>query len=91
MTEHAHGSDDHGSDEAYDHGHDHDESTGHDHSNGRLRRLAERFVGHSHDPGDSIDDALTSSARGIRALKVHAGADAHALTRHHDQAASGAS
>jgi cation diffusion facilitator family transporter len=28
------------------------------------------FVGHSHDPGDSLDDALTGDARGIRALKV---------------------
>jgi cation diffusion facilitator family transporter len=28
------------------------------------------FVGHSHDPGNSLDDALTSDARGIRALKI---------------------
>ena len=49
---------------AIDHGHAHDQPEG------WLRRLAEMFVGHSHDPGDSIDDALTSSARGIRALKV---------------------
>jgi cation diffusion facilitator family transporter len=28
------------------------------------------FIGHSHDPGDSLDDALTTSARGIRALKL---------------------
>jgi len=27
-------------------------------------------VGHSHDPGDSIDDALTGDRRGIRAVKV---------------------
>lgn len=35
-----------------------------------MRRLVETLVGHNHDPGESIDDALTSSARGIRALKV---------------------
>ena len=27
-------------------------------------------VGHSHDHADSVDDALTSSARGIRAVKI---------------------
>jgi len=27
-------------------------------------------IGHSHDPGDSIDDAMTADARGIRALKI---------------------
>lgn len=35
-----------------------------------MRRLVASVVGHSHDPGDSIDDALTSDARGIRALKI---------------------
>ncbi len=35
-----------------------------------MRRLIAAVVGHSHDPGDSIDDALTSDARGIRALKI---------------------
>ncbi len=62
MTEHSHESGAHEHDD--DHGHEHD------HPDGRLRRLAEVFVGHSHDPGDSIDDALTSDARGIRALKL---------------------
>jgi cation diffusion facilitator family transporter len=44
----------------------------HDHEReyGRLARLVAALVGHSHDPGDSIDDALTSDARGIRALKI---------------------
>ncbi len=28
------------------------------------------LVGHSHDPGDALDEAMTSDARGIRALKV---------------------
>jgi cation diffusion facilitator family transporter len=27
-------------------------------------------LGHSHDPADSVDDALTADARGIRALKI---------------------
>lgn len=60
MSGHSHGPDAHESDEAHDH----------DHPEGRLRRLAEMFVGHSHDPGDSIDDALASDRRGIRALKI---------------------
>ncbi len=48
----------------YDHGHSHE------HPDGRLRRLVASVAGHSHDPGDSIDDALTSDRRGIRALKI---------------------
>ena len=56
--------------------HEHRPSDEHDHTHGRehpqdpLRRIVGLFVGHSHDPGDSIDDALTSDRRGIRALKV---------------------
>ena len=72
MTEHSrepHGHD-HGGSHEGDNGHldahDHD----HHHPEGRVRRLAEMFVGHSHDPGDSFDDALASDRRGIRALKV---------------------
>ncbi|MBI3750747.1 MAG: cation transporter [Chloroflexi bacterium] len=59
-----------------DHGHAHGpgsvaDGRGHEHDHpGRLRRIVELFAGHSHDPGDSIDDALTSDRRGIRALKV---------------------
>lgn len=37
---------------------------------GRLRGLIGAVVGHSHDPGDSIDDALTGDARGIQALNI---------------------
>ncbi len=45
---------------------------GHDHGDdrGRIRRLIGAVVGHSHDPGDSIDDALTADRRGIRALQI---------------------
>ena len=53
----------------HDHGHgDHDHD--HDHRHGPLAQLVGGLVGHSHDPGDSIDDALTSDARGIRAVKL---------------------
>ena len=56
--------------EHHDDDHDHDHGHPHDHPDGRLRRLVASVIGHSHDPGDSIDDALTSDRRGIRALKV---------------------
>jgi len=42
----------------------------HDHPGGRLRRILAAVVGHSHDPRDSLDDALTGDARGIRAVKL---------------------
>jgi cation diffusion facilitator family transporter len=60
MTEHSHDP----------HHHEHGEPHEHDRAAGPLRRLVEIFVGHSHDPGDSIDDALTTDSRGIRALKL---------------------
>lgn len=51
----------------HDHAHgDHD----HDHAHGLRARLRSLFVPHSHDPSDSVDLALESSERGIRALKV---------------------
>ena len=62
MTEPDHGGHDHGDTHHHDHAYDRPE--------GRLRRLASSVVGHSHDPGDSIDDALTGDARGIQALKI---------------------
>ncbi len=55
----------HDHDDAHDHGHDH----GHEHHTG-LRGLLVSVLGHSHDHADSVDDALTSSARGIRAVKI---------------------
>ncbi|MEW5808053.1 MAG: cation diffusion facilitator family transporter [Actinomycetota bacterium] len=45
--------------------HDH-----HDHEHTIGSALREVFVPHSHDAGDSIDDALESSAAGIRAVKI---------------------
>ncbi|TQF66341.1 cation transporter [Rhodococcus spelaei] len=40
---------------------------GHGHGHGFVREL---FVPHSHDAADSVDDALESSAIGIRAVKI---------------------
>jgi cation diffusion facilitator family transporter len=53
----------HGPSEA-DHDHDHDSPTG------LWARLKSLYHPHSHDAADSIDTALESSARGIRATKI---------------------
>lgn len=55
-------------DDVHDHadGHDHD----HKHRRGVVGVLQEIFAPHSHDAADSIDSALTSSRRGIRAVKI---------------------
>jgi cation diffusion facilitator family transporter len=52
---HAHGDDDH---------HDHD------HPSGIRGFIYELIKPHSHDSADSVDDAILSNARGIRAVKV---------------------
>ena len=54
----------------HDHrGHDHHH--GHDHRHGGLLgAVREVFAPHSHDPADSVDEALESSAQGIRAVKI---------------------
>lgn len=63
--------------DAHDHGpEDHDHP--HDHTHGpegsglraTLLRFVGSIIGHSHDHSDSVDDALTADARGIRALKL---------------------
>jgi len=60
---HSHGPDDHG-----------DADHGHDHGPGGIRGfIAGVFSPHSHDAADSIDTALTSSAEGLRALKISLG------------------
>ena len=54
----------------HDHGHDHPhEDHTHEHRGvgGFIREL---FVPHTHDPADSVDDALEASAQGVRALKI---------------------
>jgi hypothetical protein len=48
--------------------HPHDQP--HDQPHGGIRGFVAGILGHSHDAADSIDDALTADARGIRALKL---------------------
>ncbi len=49
--------------------HDHSHGHGHSHATGLKGWLQSVFVPHSHDAADSIDEALESSAQGIRAVK----------------------
>jgi cation diffusion facilitator family transporter len=62
---HSHGDHGHGHGSA-NHGHGH----GHGHRHGPLAVVREFFAPHSHDAADSIDDALTSSRQGVRAVKI---------------------
>ncbi|SEB53496.1 cation diffusion facilitator family transporter [Paramicrobacterium humi] len=64
--EHAHSHDSH----EHPHGHSHDHEHGHSHPTGFKGFLYGLFVPHSHDAADSIDDAMQSSAKGIRAVKL---------------------
>ena len=67
---HPHGSADHGHTHGPgDEGHSH-RPGGHSHATSRLGKIYELFIGHSHDPGDQVDEALESNKRGIRALKL---------------------
>jgi cation diffusion facilitator family transporter len=70
MSEHEH-DDGHEHDDDHEHAldHDHEHGNDHDHHTG-VRGLLASVLGHSHDHADSVDDALTSSARGIRAVKI---------------------
>ncbi|HEU0244455.1 MAG TPA: cation diffusion facilitator family transporter [Candidatus Limnocylindrales bacterium] len=43
---------------------------GHEHPTGRVASLVASVVGHSHDPADSLDDALAGDRRGIRAVQI---------------------
>lgn len=52
-----------------DHDHTHDDHD-HTHGTGIWARLKHLYRPHSHDSADSIDSALESSARGIRAVKI---------------------
>ncbi|MFJ4209584.1 cation diffusion facilitator family transporter [Paenarthrobacter sp. NPDC089675] len=64
---HDHDHEHHGHDHDHEHhGHDHD----HDHPGGLKGFLHGLFVPHSHDAADSVDEAMESSAKGIRALKI---------------------
>lgn len=48
----------------HEHGHEH----GHEHPAGLLGKAKELLAPHSHDAADSVDDALETSAKGMRAL-----------------------
>jgi hypothetical protein len=51
--------------------HDHDHDHHHDHGHGGLIGAVRGFVApHSHDPKDSLDQALEASRDGIRAVAV---------------------
>lgn len=52
------------------HDHDHDHSHSHEHPGGLKGFLHGLFVPHSHDAADSVDEAMESSVKGIRALKI---------------------
>jgi cation diffusion facilitator family transporter len=62
--EHANDHDEHHHDHDHDHGHEHD------HPHGLWGTIRHALTPHSHDAADSIDSALESSARGIRAVKI---------------------
>lgn len=70
---HPHGHAEHDQDKGdlhdHHHSHGHDPHR-HDHATGFKGWLHELFVPHSHDSADSIDTAIETSARGIRAVKV---------------------
>jgi cation diffusion facilitator family transporter len=62
-----------GHDHPHDPDHEHDHGPGehgHEHATGIRGFLHGLFVPHSHDAADSIDDALESNRRGIRAVKI---------------------
>lgn len=82
-THEAHSEHSHGAEHSHDlHSHEphrDDPTDDHDHSHGSTKLaairhgLSEFFGMHSHDPADSVDSALESSERGIRALKISFG------------------
>ena len=70
MSAHSRGRRDHH--DGHDHHHEHDLDHPHDHahSGGLWGWLRHALTPHSHDSADSLDAALESSARGIRAVKI---------------------
>ena len=71
---HPGGGDEHSHDHEDGHGdgHDHEDGDGHghDHGSGLRAFVASIIRPHSHDPAQSVDDALETSAAGMRALTV---------------------
>jgi cation diffusion facilitator family transporter len=68
--EHPHGHDvhDHVEEDAHDGGHEHHHD--HEHAHGLVARVRELLAPHSHDAADSVDHALETSERAMRALLV---------------------
>jgi cation diffusion facilitator family transporter len=60
----------HGHDHSHGHDHDHSHDHEHSHSHGFWGAVKGIFAPHSHDAADSLDNALESSAAGIRAVKI---------------------
>jgi cation diffusion facilitator family transporter len=61
----------HSHNDSHDHGHDHGHREhGHQHPKGIRGPVHLIFSPHSHDAADSVDEALASSAAGMRAVKV---------------------
>lgn len=54
----------------HSHRHDHSHDDPHPHPRRLAGAIKEIFAPHSHDAADSVDDALESSAAGIRAVKI---------------------
>lgn len=69
---HDHETEHHGDESAHAHEHaaHHGHSHGHEHADGGWSRIAHFFVPHTHDPSDSIDDALTANREGVQALRI---------------------
>lgn len=61
---------DQGHHNGHNHAREHDHVHGHSHPGGLKGLVHGLFVPHSHDTADSIDDALTASGHGVRAVKV---------------------
>jgi cation diffusion facilitator family transporter len=68
--EHLHDDHDHGDEHGHDHDHGDEHGHGHEHATGLTGIVLGIFAPHSHDAADSIDTALESSQRGIRAVKI---------------------
>jgi cation diffusion facilitator family transporter len=64
----------HGQGQGHGHGHAHGHGDahgpGHRRGRGPLALVKEVFAPHSHDHADSVDDALTASGQGVRAVKT---------------------
>jgi cation diffusion facilitator family transporter len=60
----------HGHEHGHGHHHDHEHGHEHEHPGGVRGFLHGLFVPHSHDAADSVDEAMESSVKGIRALKI---------------------